>query len=134
MVLTGFCLSLAMVSARPLLVYIYAGENPEVAALLSRLLLIYAIFLPADFIMCFLFTVCRSTNQILLSVVLNLSLFVCFCIGMDYYLIVIKEKTCRELIINMYLVMCVVFVLLILRLTKNDWSKFNIKKEALALD
>jgi Na+-driven multidrug efflux pump len=134
MILTGFCLSLAMIASRPLLVYIYAGENPEVAALLSRLLLLYAIFLPADFIMSFLFTVCRSTNQILLSVVLNLSLFVLFCVGMDYYLIVVREKTCRELIINMYLVMCTVFALLILRLTKNDWSKFNIRKEALELD
>lgn len=134
MLLTGFCLSLAMVAARPLLIFIYAGDSPEVAALLSRLLLLYAVFLPADFIMCFLFTVCRSTNQILLSVALNLSLFVCFCIGMDYYLIVYKHKTCRELIINMYLVMCTVFALLAIRLSKNDWSKFDIKKEALALD
>ena len=134
MLFTGFCLSLAMVAARPLLVFVYAGESPEVAALLSRLLLLYAVFLPADFIMCFLFTVCRSTNQILLSVALNLSLFVCFSVCMDYYLVVLKHKTCRELVINMYLVMCTVFALLTVRLAKNDWSKFDIKKEALALE
>lgn len=112
---------------KPLLVSIYAGNNPEVAELLGRLLTIYAVFLPLDFIFPFLFTVCRSTKQVMLSIMLNVVLLIGYCAFMDYYLVQVMHKSCRELVINMYLTILAIFALLLTRLFKLDWNKIIVE-------
>ncbi len=130
----GFIFSGLLIAFKPMLVSIYAGGNPEVAELLGQLLTIYAVFLPLDFIFPFLFTVCRSTRQVMLSVMLNVVLLIGYCAAMDYYLVKIQHRTCRELIVNMYLTILAIFSLLLTRLFKLDWNKIIVDYDDLELE
>lgn len=125
----GFTMSALVLLLRPALVWVYAGAVPEVAHLFSNLLLLYALFLPLDLIYPFLFTVCRSAGQVTLSILLNLVLLIGYCTIMDYHLIINKGMTCKELVINMYLTLLLIFSLLITRLTKKNWASHSSIRE-----
>lgn len=133
MAATGLVMSQALLFFRQQVANFY-GESPEVNSILYSLLGIYAACLPADFIFPFLFTVCRSTNQILLSVLLNVCFLIVYCTGADYYLIMVRHLTCKELVGNMYLAIYTIFALLIARLVRLDWKRLRINIEELEID
>lgn len=108
---------------------LYGGESVEVVSLLQTLLTIYSVCLPLDFIFSFLFTVCRSTGQVSLIVMLNVGLLICYCTGMDYYLIKISNGTCISVLINLYLTLFFIFSIAIRRLTVLNWKEMEVVPE-----
>lgn len=103
---------------------IYGGQNQDVREWLEKMLLWYIIFLPLDFLFPFLFTVCRSTNHIMLTSVLNVGLLICTSSAVDYYLVYIKspQATCVDLLIVMYTMIACIFGILTTKLLKTDWN------------
>src|SRR3990167_8276462 len=106
---------------------IYGGTNEAVREWLQKMILWYVLFLPLDFMFPFLFTVCRSTNHILLSSLLNVVLLICTSSVIDYYLIHVKspQATCVELLVVMYSMIACIFGALSVKLLKTDWKQIT---------
>lgn len=130
----GLAFSSLLLLGRSALATVYTGDNLAAGALLSKLLGVYSVFLSLDFIFPFLFTICRSTNQVTLSIVLNLALLIGYCIAMDYYLIVVRLLSCLETVTNMYLTILAIFSILLARMFRLDWREVPTDGLELELD
>jgi Na+-driven multidrug efflux pump len=120
----GMILSTFLLVFKSHILDIYGGANLDVKEWLEKLLLWYVLFLPLDFMFPFLFTVCRSTNHIMLTSLLNVGLLICASSAIDYYLVYVKspQATCVELLIVMYTLIACIFSTITFKLIRTDWK------------
>lgn len=126
-VATALIISGITLMLQPVFIWLYGGESEAVADLLSKLLWIYGLMLPADLILYLVFTVCRIADQLILSTSLNICLQIVACSAIYYYLVAGANKTCIEIVITMYLSIYLIQFIVISKLFMMDWS--NLKGE-----
>ena len=109
--------------------HIYVGTDLETLTWMNRILTLYCAFLPLDFLFPFIFTACRSTGNVALSLILNVIFLIGYCSTSDYFLIYKYQQTCFALIFNTYVTIFGIFSALILRLQLADWNTFDLDLE-----
>ena len=100
----------------------YSADTPKAREYLISLLSIYVFMLPADFLYSYMFTAARTTRQLFLNNVLNVSIL---CVGqflVSYYLITRLHASCVEVVVVLYFCIFLIFGVLLWRFVEIKWE------------
>ena len=119
---------LMLISREPIADF-YAKSNEELREQLVRLLIWYGFLLNGDFLFAFMFTITRSTNQIVYNMIIDYTFLIFGHFLVSYYILKKMNGDCVTILIVLEASLFVVYFFLLFRLCTMNWDKIEVEEE-----
>jgi Na+-driven multidrug efflux pump len=108
---------------------VYASENFEIRSHVVSLLQIYGFLTIGDFLFAYMFTITRSTNQVLYNMFLDYVFLIGLHAVVSFYIVKYMHGNCRTVLMCVEGSLFVVYVFLFIKLFSMDWNTIEFKDE-----
>lgn len=108
---------------------LYSSENLSIKVHVVSLARLYAFLTTADFLFAFMFTITRSTNQVIFNMILDYVFLIGFHAVVSYSILKYFKGSCLTVLMCLEGSIFLVYVFLFTRLFSMDWTKVEFKDE-----
>ena len=129
MVIFGLCLGVFFFVAKKQLGMLYASENELIRGHVVSLLGVYCFLTLGDFLFAYTFTITRSTNQVMLNMILDYIFLIGAHCAISYSIMKYMNGNCRTVLVTLECSILAVYVILFIKLFSMDWDKINFQDE-----
>ena len=119
---SSLVLGSALIIFRQELAWFYSANSAQLYQYLASLFVLYGLVCFGDFGFTFMFTIARSSGQLMMYTALNVCLLIGSNFLMGYYSVAKLHGTCLEVIEILYFNVFLVFIMINVKLIGLDWS------------
>jgi Na+-driven multidrug efflux pump len=129
MIIFAMTIGVAFYFGREAIGRVYASENLEIRYHVVSLLQIYGFLTIGDFLFAYMFTITRSTNQVLYNMFLDYVFLIGIHAAVSYYIVKFMNGNCRTVLMCVEGSLFVVYIGLFIKLFSMDWNAIEFKDE-----
>ena len=123
MIIFAMTIGVAFYFGREAIGRVYASENLEIRYHVVSLLQIYGFLTIGDFLFAYMFTITRSTNQVLYNMFLDYVFLIGIHAVVSYYIVKFMNGNCRTVLMCVEGSLFVVYSFLLVKFFAYDWNK-----------